>query len=266
MKKGIIFDIKRFAVHDGPGIRTTVFLKGCAANCWWCHNPESQREQVEYSVKKDVLNGQVFESEAKIGRLMTVNEVMNEIEKDRVFYDESGGGVTFSGGEPLLQHQFLNFLLNECKSNNIHTTLDTTGYSEQKVMQSISETTDLFLYDLKFINDDQHIRYTGVSNKVILANLNYLISQKKNIIIRYPMIPTITDTQVNINEIINYLLQINDGIQEVNILPFHKIAGHKYRRFNKEDKMKNIAEPTQQEINELQTHFEKHGFKVKVGG
>lgn len=266
MEKGIIFDIKRFAVHDGPGIRTTIFFKGCAANCWWCHNPESQQEQIESTVKKEKLNGQVFESDEKIGRMVTVDEVLNEIEKDRVFYDESGGGVTFSGGEPLLQYQFLKSLLTQCKANSIHTALDTTGYTDQSVIKAIAGMTNLFLYDLKFINENRHIQYTGVSNKTILNNLNYLIEQNKHIIIRFPMIPPITDTSDNINEIITYLLPIKNGIQEVNILPYHKIAKHKYRRFNKEDKMKNITQPTEQEINKLHIEFEKHGFKVKTGG
>ncbi len=266
MKKGIIFDIKHYAVHDGPGIRTTVFLKGCAANCWWCHNPESQQENIESSVKKDLVNGHVFESDENIGRVMSVDEVVKEIEKDRVFFDESGGGITFSGGEPLLQHRFLKELLLECKSIDLHTALDTTGYAKEKDFNSIMNLPELFLYDLKFMNEDLHHKYTGVSNAPMLKNLKLLIEQNKKVIMRFPMIPGITDTSKNVSEIKNYLTSFNEGIQEVNILPYHKIAGHKYRRFKKENKMIDIAEPSQKNINKLKSEFEECGFSVKIGG
>ena len=151
-QKGIIFDIKRYAVNDGPGIRVTVFLKGCPLRCWWCHNPESHRKLPENCEKPIRLDGCPELSEnSEIGQRMSIMQVMAEIEKDVVFFDESGGGVTFSGGEPLVQHGFLLELLKTCRQHEIHTTLDTTGYATAQVLESILPFVDLFLYDLKLM-------------------------------------------------------------------------------------------------------------------
>ena len=150
-EKGIVFDIKKYALHDGPGIRTTVFLKGCLLNCWWCHNPESHKlepEEMNFSEDNNKNNSYLRRSSKVIGKSMTVNEVLKEVEKDVIFYDESGGGVTFSGGEALVQHEFLLELLKESKKRGIHTTLDTSGYGEQEIFEKISKYVDLFLYDI----------------------------------------------------------------------------------------------------------------------
>jgi pyruvate formate lyase activating enzyme len=265
MPNGIIFDIKRFAVHDGPGIRTTVFFKGCPAHCWWCHNPESQSSEIQFVTKSNKLDHMIFESNETVGRQISVDELFEEIKKDAVYYDESGGGVTFSGGEPLMQPEFLLSILKLCNDANIHTTLDTTGYCTPEIMQSVFKYVDLFLYDLKIIEDKLHQKYTGLSNSLILDNLKFLQSKKKNIIVRYPVIPAVTDTENNINKIIEFL-NVNNSIHEINILPFHRIANHKYVRFQIENKMNKTKEPTKAKIKNIKNRFESAGFTVSVGG
>ena len=201
---GFIFDIKKFAIHDGPGIRTTVFLKGCVMDCWWCHNPESQNLEPEKIIKVNQLN--IHET---IDRKVSVDEVLEEVEKDRVFYEESGGGVTFSGGEALTQPEFLYSLLEKSKEKNIHTTLDTTGYVKWEILEKISNMVDLFLYDLKLFDDELHQKYTGVSNKLILENLLKLDANKNKIIIRIPIIPTLTDTEGNLEQLAIFIKNLN---------------------------------------------------------
>ncbi len=265
MKSGIIFDIKRFAVHDGPGIRTTVFFKGCLAHCWWCHNPESQSSEIQSVKKTNKLEDLIFEELETEGRLISVEELFTEIKKDAVYFDESDGGVTFSGGEPLMQPEFLASILKLCKQENIHTTLDTTGYCTPEIIQSIFNYVDLFLYDLKIIDEKLHQKYTGLSNVQILNNLKFLQNKKKNIIIRFPIIPNVNDTMANINQLLGFL-NLNNGISEINILPFHKIANHKYSRFQIENKMNKSKEPSNEEIDTIKNTFESKGFKVSVEG
>jgi len=173
MNEGIIFDIKRYAINDGPGIRTTVFLKGCPLNCWWCHNPEGINLNIEKLNINKKINTKINQKE-KIGYKINVKDLTNELLKDYIFYKESGGGVTFSGGEPLIQIDFLHSILLECKKNNIKTAIDTCGYSTIKKIDKIYDYVDLFLYDIKFIDEKQHLKYTGKSNEKILSNLKYL--------------------------------------------------------------------------------------------
>ncbi len=191
--QGLIFDIKRFAIHDGPGIRTTIFFKGCPLECWWCHNPESRNPEQETVIREHKLNGEVFEIREVTGRRMSVSEVLREIEKERMFMDESGGGVTLSGGEPLMQPAFCLALLRECRSAGIHTTLDTTGCVSKKIMTEVMAFVDLFLYDLKHMQENIHKKYTGVGNKLILKNLKFLHESGKNIILRLPVVPGVND-------------------------------------------------------------------------
>jgi pyruvate formate lyase activating enzyme len=266
MVKGIIFDIKRFALHDGPGIRTTIFLKGCAASCWWCHNPESQSEGIEKAIRRNVFDGCIFEEEENVGRNITVDEVMAEITKDVVFYNESGGGVTFSGGEPLVQADFLSEVLNRCHKQGIHTTLDTTGYAAANIFKSIIPIVDLFLYDLKFIDDSLHQKYTGVSNENILKNFHTLIGNQKPIIIRFPVIPGITDDKLNIEALLSYIARIQTSLLGIDLLPFHKIAGHKYTKLQKENLMAGTKEPSKASLERMKHKFEKSGLPVKIGG
>ena len=263
MLKGFIFDIKRFAVHDGPGIRTSVFFKGCHCSCWWCHNPESIEPYPQKITKTFFLDGKTFKKEEIIGSLMSVSDVMSEIRKDKIFYDESGGGVTFSGGEPLMQSEFLLELLKECKVEDIHTTVDTSGFVNEGKLLEIIDYVDLFLYDLKLINNELHQEYTGVSNKIILQNLQILANRHKQIIIRIPIIPGITDTNENLEKMIEFLKDF-PAIKEINLLPYHNIAAEKYKRLNME--YHSYPKVKQEKLDRMKYMFKHAGFKVKIGG
>lgn len=186
---GVVFDIKRFAVHDGPGIRTTVFLKGCPLRCRWCHNPESLEASPCELPKTYHIGTSTFTEMETVGREMSVEELMRELRKEKVFMDESGGGVTFSGGEPLFQPAFLKEMLMACKAEGMHTVVDTSGYAASTVLDSILPFTDLFLFDLKIIDTEIHSHWTGVGNSIILANFDRLISAGARVRVRIPLIP-----------------------------------------------------------------------------
>lgn len=263
---GIIFDIKRFAVHDGPGIRTTVFLKGCPLKCLWCHNPESISPQPCTIERVSRIGEQTFRNEEIVGQARTVKEVMDVLEKEWVFMDESGGGVTFSGGEPMLQHEFLAKLLTACKKLGMHTAVDTCGFVSPEILRKIIPLTDLFLYDLKIMDSEQHQFYTGVPNPVILENLQELVSRNCKIRIRIPVIPEINNTPENISESIHFLKNLNGSIEGVDLLPFHNTASGKYRRFELNYTLNEIRKPEESEMNLLKKQFEEAGFEVKIGG
>jgi pyruvate formate lyase activating enzyme len=227
---GIVFDIKRFAVHDGPGIRTTVFLKGCPMRCLWCHNPESIEATPCMLPKTYKAGNSTFTEVEELGRVMSVDEVMQVLRKEKVFMDESGGGVTFSGGEPLFQPVFLLELLKSCKTEGMHTVVDTSGYASQKVIDSIRPDTDLFLYDLKLINSDEHFYWTGVQNSIILANFDRLINAGAKVRVRIPLIPGVNLSDDKLEKVFAFLEPYQDKIDGVDLLPFHGTAAHKYDR------------------------------------
>jgi pyruvate formate lyase activating enzyme len=263
---GILFDIKRFAVHDGPGIRTTVFLKGCPLKCLWCHNPESISPQ-SCTIKRVSRIGELtFRNEEVVGQLKTVEEVMEVLEKEWIFMDESGGGVTFSGGEPMLQPEFLAALLTACKNRGMHTAVDTCGFVSSEVLLKIAPLTDLFLYDLKMMDSEQHLFYTGVPNQIILENLQELVSGNCKIRIRIPVIPEINDTPKNISETILFLKSIIGQIEGVDLLPFHNTASGKYRRFELNYTLNETRKPVESSMNSIKKQFEEAGFEVKTGG
>ena len=260
--QGTVFDIKKFAIHDGPGIRTTVFLKGCPLDCWWCHNPEGRHPESETAdVKKETA---ASAPEIQVGMPMTVAELMTEIEKDILFYDESNGGVTFSGGEPLMQPDFLAALLTRCRRQGIHTALDTTGYALPEIMARISPLVDLFLYDLKFMDDLRHQKYTGVPNGRILANLRYLVKTGRSVRVRFPMIPRINDTADNLDAMSIFLREM--GLKQIDLLPYHRIHRQKYHRLGQPDRLADITSPQESRIERTRTYFESCGMTVKVGG
>jgi len=259
MRKGIIFNIQKYSVHDGPGIRTAVFLKGCALSCWWCSNPEGL-----YGIdgkERGVVNE----------REISVEELVQEIEKDRIFYDISGGGVTFSGGEPLGQAEFLEEVIQQCKDDRhkYHVALDTTGYAPKESFLSIAGKVDLLLYDLKLIDSEEHKKYTGVSNELILENLmlaDELACEKgKRVIIRYPVVPGITDTDENVQQIKEFMHSLK-GIKEINLLPYHNFAESKYEKLCLEYKLKGLERPSEERMLFLRKGFEDAGFKAKIGG
>jgi len=262
---GIIFDIKKFAIHDGPGIRTTVFLKGCPLDCWWCHNPESRLSEIEtINITRNSNNGAKKKKET-VGKVVTSDFVMEQLEKDRIFYDKSGGGVTFSGGEPMHQVDFLLELLSKSKQNGFHTAVDTSGHAPWDDFCKIVPFTDLFLYDLKLMNDDEHIKYTGVSNQTINSNLKKLIENNSKVIVRIPMIPDITDTEVNLNETADFIDEHKEIIA-VCLLPYNKFGEDKMNRFDFPTRLKNMNIHNKIEIEEKASIFINRGFEVLIGG
>lgn len=291
-EKGLIFNIQRFSIHDGPGIRTVVFFKGCPLRCLWCHNPEGQIMKKEMVIWDDrcigcktcfktcpnsavedpskcVLCGECVKecpADAReiVGKEMSIEEIMAEIEKDRIFYEQSGGGVTFSGGEPLFQYNFLISILKKCKDNGIHTAIETCGYSNWEILLSISKYTDLFLFDLKVMDDESHRKFTGVSNKMILENLKRLSSNHKNIIIRIPVVPGVNDNIENIKKTAEFVSSL--GIKEVHLLPFHKGGVDKYRRLRRDYKFGVESSQSKDAINLFFKVLEEKKIKVKIGG
>jgi pyruvate formate lyase activating enzyme len=259
MTAGTIFDIKRFAIHDGPGIRTTVFLKGCPLDCWWCHNPEGRQAGPE-------TVGGTAESEdlVDVGREMTVAEVMDEVAKDILFYDESGGGVTFSGGEPLWQADFLVALLTDCRRRGVHTTLDTTGYGAPQTIARVAPLADLFLYDLKLMDDNDHRTYTGVSNAGILKNLRTIVAAGRRVVIRFPVIPGINEGPDNLKRVAAFLEDLN--LKRIDLLPYHRIHRRKYARLGCTERLKDLAPPGADTIERLAAYFRTRDFTVGVGG
>lgn len=297
---GIIFDIKKYAVHDGPGIRTTVFLKGCPLNCGWCHNPEGQSSQEELfynsekcladcrecltacphqAIIKDSTGISIQESKCQlsgqcaeacptnalriIGRRISVPELMKEIKKDQIFYENSKGGVTFSGGEPLVQIDFLDALLDKCRNQDIHTVVDTCGYSSFENFEKIMDKVNLFLYDLKIMDEEKHIQFTGVSNKLILDNLKKLGRAGKKIFIRIPLIPGMNDSQENARKTARFLRSV-PGIHRIDLLPYHRAGTQKYTQLKRETT--NIPTVPEDKKKESQQIYEKFGFSVKMGG
>ncbi len=263
--KGIIFDIKHYAIHDGPGIRTTIFFKGCPMQCLWCHNPESQKNEPEEIIKERHLDGKAFRVSEILGRWATTREIMEEVEKDNIFYSESGGGVTFSGGEPLMQPIFLEDLLDKCRERSLHTALDTCGHVNSGVFEKIMNKVDLFLYDLKIMNDEEHKKYTGVSSRLVIENLRMLVENEKDVIIRFPVIPGITDTPENMDAIKSFLVSLSFK-GKIDLLPYHHIARNKYRRINREYKLNGVVEPTARQLEKLKKEFEMIGLTVGIGG
>ncbi len=266
--EGIVFDLKKFAVHDGPGIRTTVFFKGCPLNCTWCHNPESKRRDVETLIttkRRKCLDLSYSETKEVLGKKVNVNELMEEIKKDIPYYDESGGGVTFSGGEPMMQVDFLYELLHACKMEELHTTVDTSGYCSYESFEKINDLVDLYLFDLKLIDEEKHRMYTGVTNKNILNNLTKLTEDENEVYVRIPIVPNLTDTEKNINDSIEFLKKLN-RIKKVDILPFHKMGSNKFQKLDIPDFHKHTETPPEEQMNELKNRFESAGFSVKIGG
>ena len=255
--KATIFDIERNSLVDGPGIRTTVFFKGCNLHCAWCHNPESQSKNIQMmfyaskciscgnckkkcpnSLEKCDLCGNctIFCAHGAreiCGKEYTVDEVMSEILKDKLFYAASDGGVTFSGGECMLQIDFLLELLKACKSAGIHTAVDTAGHIPYEYFEKIFPYTDLFLYDFKCFDTETHKKYTGVGNELILQNLARLLKEKRPLWIRIPIIPDVNDSEDEIKDILAFIAK-NGKAEKIELLPYHAMGENKYAAIGKE--------------------------------
>ncbi len=264
--KGLIFDIKRYSTNDGPGIRTTVFFKGCPLNCLWCHNPESRLHEIQHVNRRRNIGDMAFEEEEAIGQWYTVAEVMRELEKDTLFYDESGGGITFSGGEPLVQAGFVAQLAAECRKRGWHTSLDTCGYANRKALQLLEPYINLYLYDLKGMSPTDHWQHTGVDNGIIIDNLLYLVENRHDIILRYPVIPGMNDSENHLLDLLHFLMNISPVKREIHLLPYHNIQKNKYERLGLTYKLEDLSSPTTESLETMKKGLESIGYSVKIGG
>jgi pyruvate formate lyase activating enzyme len=274
-----------------------VFFKGCPLRCQWCHNPESQQtgQQVMLNPARcircgacveacpqgavtleetgavtdlelcdqcgECVEGCYAQARERIGRRSSVADVMSEIERDRPFYEESDGGATFSGGEPLMQPEFLLELLKACRAQGIHTAVDTCGYASWKTLEQVRPFIDLFLFDLKMMDDARHREYTGVSNRRILRNLRKLSENGQSIRLRIPVIPEVNDTAEQIRQIGEFAAGL-PHLDEVDILPYHHIAAEKYRRLNRDYAFPEMRPPTEEKMAEIAESLRGFGFKV----
>ncbi len=248
MAEGIIFDIKKFATHDGPGIRTTVFLKGCPLDCIWCHNPESKMMTIE----KNVSGG--HRDDKNVGRKISVDTLFKEIQKDEIFYEESGGGVTFSGGEALLQEDFLVEILKRCRTHGIHTAIDTAGYCSKTALKKVLPFTDLFLYDIKLMDNSRHQQYTGKPNLSILENFEYLMAENATVEVRIPLIPGITDTRKNLTAINAFLAPYKSQIT-IELIPYNKLGESKLEKYSKRNAVQKMAPQSKERLRILNKIF-----------
>lgn len=258
---GLIFDIKRYAIHDGHGIRTTVFFKGCTLRCRWCHNPESQRFETDSMAQVRKLGDKEFREVRTVGYEITPEELFQEIQKDRVFFEESGGGVTFSGGEPLMQPQFLLDCLKLCKENNINTCIDTAGIGKTEYLLEICRYTDTFLYDVKTADAEKFSQFIGEGYSLIWNNLQTIAKQGCRIIIRIPVIRGFNDTWQDM-ELILDRLKTMPSLKEVSFLPYHRTGSDKYKRLGMEYRMGNMESLPESALIGLKRQFTEAGFLI----
>ncbi|WP_238884203.1 [formate-C-acetyltransferase]-activating enzyme [Clostridium sp. YIM B02551] len=279
MKKGYVFNIQKYCLHDGEGIRTVVFFKGCPLSCPWCSNPESQSFNEEI-IRKNSL---CIKCSAKdcyvcpknpescptgaleyVGQEYTIEELLEVIKEDMVFYDSTEGGVTLSGGEVLSQGEFACALLKRVKELGINTAIETSGYGNFETLRALAEYTDTILFDLKIMDNEKAQKIIKANSEVIKNNLRGLVSLGHKVIPRIPLIPGYTMEEDNIEEIKEFVISI--GIKEVHLLPFHQYGSSKYKGINKKYELKDINPPKSEEIDEVRSIFESSGIKVVIGG
>jgi pyruvate formate lyase activating enzyme len=302
MNTGLIFDIKRYSINDGPGIRVTVFMKGCPLSCAWCHNPESISPKVQkmYSQSKCIgcsecvdqcpenaliltkdgittdinactlcgICANVCPTKAMemTGKLQSVDNIIKMIERETVFMDQSEGGVTFSGGEPLQQSKFLIQLLEACGRNGLHRTVDTSGFARTETLLEVAKHTDHFLYDLKMMDSEKHKKFTGVPNEKILSNLKILSETGASINIRIPFIKGVNSDDKNMEETATFIAALAGDKKIVNLLPYHNIMTKKYQKLGGDYLQDDLSEPSTGEKERAIEIFKKHGITAIIGG
>lgn len=249
---GVIFNIQRFSIHDGPGIRTAVFMQGCPLRCLWCHNPEGQGDAMEKNHGNEKLNS---------ARKISCGQLMKKIESDRVFYDESGGGVTFTGGEPLLQIDFLRAVLELSRELDIHTAIETCGYATWADFKTLLPFCKLFLYDLKIIDTEKHKLFTGKDNNLILANLIKLSSEENDIVLRMTVLPGINTDTDNIYKLSSFLID-NTKVRNIELLRYHDTGQCKYEHLGIKYRLSAQKKPTETEMAEIASLFQSQKFNV----
>ena len=305
---GIITHIQRYSIHDGPGIRTVVFFKGCPLACLWCCNPETQSFQPELEFigslcqrcgrcievcPEDAVNKDLNCEEKKkidrikctlcmqcveecpssalkaVGETMSVEEIMDVVRKDAAYYRRSGGGITLSGGEPLSQAGFALQLLGRCHQENIHTAVETCGMVSRNTLENIIPLTDLFLFDIKLINEMKHQELTGVSNKEIIENLTWLCNQQVNVILRLPMIPELNMDLADLKKLRTLIYEL--GIREVNLMPFHQLGKDKYSHLGKPYRLAKqpdlrLDESATSQLVQIRDMLQSEEITVTIGG
>lgn len=256
---GRIFDIQRYSIHDGPGIRTIIFLKGCVLRCKWCCNPESQNYKIETMMRAGEL--------VTYGRDVTVEEMLEEAEKDRMYYRKSGGGVTLSGGESLCQPDFGAALLKGLHAHGIHTAMESMACAEFDTIRRFLENLDLYLMDIKHMEPEKHKAFTGKSNELMLANAKKIATSgyPTRLIIRVPVIPTFNATPLEIRAIAQYAASL-PGVEELHLLPYHQFGRDKYEGLHRPYPMGDVETPSPQLMQELLEEVRRAGLKGQIGG
>lgn len=254
--KGRIFDIQRFSVHDGPGIRTIIFLKGCYLRCRWCCNPESQ----EYDIQEMTLGGK----KKIVGKDVTVEEIIEEVERDRPYYQRSGGGLTLSGGECLGQVEFATTLLRAAKERGINTAIESTAFKDYAEIEKLLPYLDVYLMDIKHMDSKKHQEFTTRPNELILENAKKLAKDANKLIIRTPVIPTFNATKEEIRAIAHYAKEI--GVKEMHILPYHRLGRDKYTGLNRPYLLDGIEPPSKELMDELLEVVKSEGLIGQIGG
>lgn len=301
--KGYIFNIQHYSIHDGPGIRTTVFMKGCPLSCLWCQNPESQALQPELFFNNDLCTGcgkcvkacprdaikivkkhsktkrelcdncgecaEVCPNEARsmMGRYITAAEVYKDVAADSMFYRRSGGGITLSGGEPLMQPDFTTAILKMCRDDGIHTVLDTCGYAKWETVKKVLKYTDMVLFDFKHMDPKEHKKSTGVSNELILENAKRIYHELHvPMLARVPVIPGYNDSMTNLEATVKFITKELSSSVKIHLLPYHRLGETKYQRLERTSRSNSIQPPDEEYMAKLQKTVERMGLQSYIGG